>query len=68
MKLHFSRTIDANAQTGDPKFRSLFGPVVLFASVVILKAAVSRLHDLGWTGWVVLLAFVAEAPFFQLSR
>jgi uncharacterized membrane protein YhaH (DUF805 family) len=36
----------------------LFLVVILVASVVILKAAVSRLHDLGWPGWGVVLAFV----------
>ena len=50
--------IDANTPTGDPKFRSLLAPVVLFAAIVILKAAVSRLHDLGWAGWLVALAFI----------
>jgi uncharacterized membrane protein YhaH (DUF805 family) len=50
--------IDANTPTGDPKFRSLLAPVVLFAAIVILKAAVSRLHDLGWAAWVVVLAFI----------
>ena len=50
--------IDANTPTGDPKFRSLLAPVALFAAIVILKAAVSRLHDLGWAGWVVVLAFI----------
>jgi uncharacterized membrane protein YhaH (DUF805 family) len=34
------------------------GLVVLACSVVILRAGVSRLHDLGWSGWVVLLLFV----------
>ena len=50
--------VDVDMQSGDPKFRSLLAPVALLASIVILKAAVSRLHDLGWPGWVVLLAFV----------
>jgi uncharacterized membrane protein YhaH (DUF805 family) len=36
----------------------LFALVVLAASIVILKAEVSRLHDLGRPGWTVLLAFV----------
>ena len=51
---------DPNIPTpmGDPKFRSVFAPVLLFASVVILKAVVSRLHDLGWAGWPVVLAFI----------
>jgi uncharacterized membrane protein YhaH (DUF805 family) len=50
--------VDVDIQSGDPKLRSLLAPVALLASIVILKAAVSRLHDLGWPGWVVLLAFV----------
>jgi uncharacterized membrane protein YhaH (DUF805 family) len=50
--------IDENTHSGDPKLQSLVGPVVLFLSVLILKAAVSRLHDLGWPGWGVVLAFV----------
>jgi uncharacterized membrane protein YhaH (DUF805 family) len=31
---------------------------VILAAVVILRAAVSRFHDLGWPGWAVLLMFV----------
>ncbi len=42
---------------GSP-LHGLFAIVVLAASIVILKAEVSRLHDLGWPGWAVLLAFV----------
>jgi uncharacterized membrane protein YhaH (DUF805 family) len=36
----------------------LFGLMVLAAAIVILRAEVSRFHDLGWTGWAALLAFV----------
>ena len=50
--------IDVNTSSGDPKFRNLLAPVVLFTSIVILRAAVSRLHDLGWAGWTVVLAFI----------
>ena len=50
--------IDANTPAGDPKFRSLLAPVALIVSIVALRAAVSRLHDLGLVGWAVVLAFV----------
>ncbi len=30
----------------------------IVAAVVILKAVVSRFHDIGWSGWAVLLMFV----------
>jgi uncharacterized membrane protein YhaH (DUF805 family) len=50
--------VDVDIQSGDPKLRSLLAPVVLLASIVILKAAVSRLHDLSWPGLLVVLAFV----------
>jgi uncharacterized membrane protein YhaH (DUF805 family) len=30
----------------------------ILASVLILKAVVSRYHDIGWSGWFVLLMFV----------
>jgi len=33
-------------------------PAFIAASVVILKAHVSRFHDMGWSGWAVLLTFV----------
>ena len=49
--------IDANTPAGDPKFRSLLAPVALIVSIVALRAAVSRLHDLGLVGWAVVLAF-----------
>jgi uncharacterized membrane protein YhaH (DUF805 family) len=42
---------------GSP-LHGLFLMVILVCSVVILKAAVSRLHDLGWPGWSVGLAFI----------
>jgi uncharacterized membrane protein YhaH (DUF805 family) len=50
--------IDVTTSSEDPKFRSLLAPVVLIVSIVILRAAVSRLHDLGFAGWLVVLAFV----------
>ena len=50
--------VDVDIQSGGPQLHNLLAPVALLASIVILKAAVSRLHDLGWPGWVVLLAFV----------
>jgi uncharacterized membrane protein YhaH (DUF805 family) len=50
--------IDVDVHSGGPKLRGLLAPVALLASVVILKAAVSRLHDLGWPEWGVVLAFV----------
>jgi len=31
---------------------------LIAASVVMLKAQVSRFHDIGWSGWAVLLTFV----------
>ena len=31
---------------------------VMAAAVVILKAVVSRFHDIGWRSWAVLLMFV----------
>jgi uncharacterized membrane protein YhaH (DUF805 family) len=31
---------------------------LIAAAVVILKAVVSRFHDIGWSGWAVLLMFV----------
>ncbi len=37
---------------------SLFGLVLLVISIVILKAQVSRFHDLGWAGWAILLMFI----------
>jgi uncharacterized membrane protein YhaH (DUF805 family) len=38
--------------------KGFIAPAVLVASVVILKAEISRFHDLGWSGWAALLAFV----------
>lgn len=38
--------------------RGLFGLMILVTSITILRAEVSRFHDLGWSGWAVLLAFV----------
>jgi|SRR5882724_3723306 len=31
---------------------------IIAVAVVILRAAVSRFHDIGWSGWAVLLMFV----------
>ena len=31
---------------------------IIAAAVVILKAAVSRFHDIGWSGWAALLLLV----------
>ena len=50
--------VDASTSSGDPKFRSLLAPVVLLVSIVALRAAVARLHDIGLAGWTVVLAFV----------
>jgi uncharacterized membrane protein YhaH (DUF805 family) len=30
----------------------------ILAAVVILRAVVARFHDIGWSGWAVLLMFV----------
>jgi uncharacterized membrane protein YhaH (DUF805 family) len=35
-----------------------FAIVLIVVSIVVLKSAVSRFHDLGWPGWLVLLLFV----------
>jgi uncharacterized membrane protein YhaH (DUF805 family) len=45
-------------RTKDSSLRSLLAPVVLVAAIVILRAEVSRFHDLGWSGWWFLLTFV----------
>jgi uncharacterized membrane protein YhaH (DUF805 family) len=47
-----------DVRAGGAPLHGLFAVVVLAASVVILKAEISRLHDLGWPGWTVLLAFI----------
>jgi uncharacterized membrane protein YhaH (DUF805 family) len=31
---------------------------LILATVVILKAVVSRFHDIGWSGWAVIVMFV----------
>ena len=31
---------------------------LILATVVLLKAIVSRFHDIGWSGWFVLLMFI----------
>jgi uncharacterized membrane protein YhaH (DUF805 family) len=48
---------------GSP-LHGLFGLMVLAAAIVILRAEVSRFHDLGWTGWAALLAFVPIVDIF----
>jgi uncharacterized membrane protein YhaH (DUF805 family) len=40
------------------RLQGLFALVLIVDSVVTLKAAVSRFHDLGWPGWAILLIFV----------
>jgi uncharacterized membrane protein YhaH (DUF805 family) len=40
------------------RLHGLFALVLIAAAIVILKAEVSRFHDLGWSRWAVLLAFV----------
>jgi uncharacterized membrane protein YhaH (DUF805 family) len=42
-------------QTAHPFSQAL---CIIAAAVVILKAVVSRFHDIGWSGWAVLLMFV----------
>src|SRR5215475_1958888 len=42
----------------DPKLRGLVGLVVALITIAALRAAVARLHDLGWGGWAILLAFL----------
>ena len=51
----------ANARVDGSPLHGLFLVVILVASVTILKAGVSRFHDLGWPGWVVVLTFVPLA-------
>jgi uncharacterized membrane protein YhaH (DUF805 family) len=31
---------------------------LIFATVVLLRSMVSRFHDIGWSGWFVLLMFI----------
>jgi uncharacterized membrane protein YhaH (DUF805 family) len=42
-------------QTGLPLSEAL---CIIAAAVVILKAAMSRFHDIGWSGWAALLLLV----------
>lgn len=49
--------INANTPSSDPKLRSFIAPVVLLVAVMVLRAAVARLHDMGWTGWLAVLVF-----------
>jgi uncharacterized membrane protein YhaH (DUF805 family) len=51
---------------GSP-LHGLFALVVLIATVVILKAEVSRFHDLGWSGWAMLLTFVPLVGILAIS-
>ncbi|HEV3208811.1 MAG TPA: DUF805 domain-containing protein [Chthoniobacterales bacterium] len=48
---------------GTPVQRPL-GLVVLACSVAILRAGVTRLHDVGWSGWGVLLLLVPLVDIF----
>jgi len=50
--------LDASNPTQDPKLRGLVTLVVMLVSIAALRAAVARLHDLGWGGWAVLIAFI----------
>jgi uncharacterized membrane protein YhaH (DUF805 family) len=47
-----------NLQSDDAAVRRVVTPVVLIVAVIILRAGVSRFHDIGWSGWFVLLMFV----------
>lgn len=39
---------------------------LIAAAVVLLKAVVSRFHDIGWSGWAALLVFVPLAGIVAL--
>ena len=47
-----------NLQSDDAALRRVVTPVVLIVPVIILRAEVSRFHDIGWSGWFVLQMFV----------
>lgn len=47
-----------NLQSDDMALRKVVTPVVLIVAVIILRAEVSRFHDIGWSGWFILLMFV----------
>jgi uncharacterized membrane protein YhaH (DUF805 family) len=47
-----------NLQSDDAAVRRVLTPVVLIVTVIILRVGVSRFHDIGWSGWFVLLMFV----------
>jgi uncharacterized membrane protein YhaH (DUF805 family) len=47
-----------NFQSDDAAIRRVVTPVVLVVAVIILRAGVSRFHDICWSGWFVLLMFV----------
>ena len=39
---------------------------LILATVVILRSVVSRFHDIGWSGWAVLLMFIPPVGFLIL--
>ena len=41
-----------------PSLKGPFAGLMLVISMLILRAAVSRFHDLGWPGWSILLIFI----------
>jgi uncharacterized membrane protein YhaH (DUF805 family) len=45
-------------QTGLTRYPFPQAVCFILATVLILKAVVSRFHDIGWSGWAVLLMFV----------
>jgi uncharacterized membrane protein YhaH (DUF805 family) len=47
-----------NLQSDDAALRRVVAPVVLIVAIIILSTEVSRFHDIGWSGWFVLLMFV----------
>jgi uncharacterized membrane protein YhaH (DUF805 family) len=47
-----------NLQSDDAAVRRVVTPVVLVVAVIILRAGVSRFHDIGRSGWFVLVMFV----------
>ena len=47
----------AGSTDGAP-LHGLLPLVLLVVSVVILRAALSRFHDLGWPGWAIFLIFI----------
>ena len=49
---------ETDIQAPGARLHGLFALVLVIASIVILRAGVSRLHDLGWSGPAILLMFV----------